>query len=251
MNLDDEQAGPVPGDSIAGQEKPGQPAAGIEEMLKVLEEVRSEASKASFLAQNQESEKLKMATLARAGRKIHDIVGPWWNLMDPPTTVIDPAAGTGGGVFYTPKKAIDVVMANPPLGAGKIPLGAEPWRNVEPDSVGIRSSAKLVQAWVVSQGASVDVRATRVNVDMAEGFSTWQVVASVDCEEAFVGVIYGGRLRANAVCKALRNALLAARLRRKHWKMNRQARAEEMAIAVASEPPPQADDITDKDVPNG
>lgn len=215
----------------ARPEKPDQPAASIEEMLKVLEEVKSEARTASFLAQNQESERLKLATLAQAFRKIHDLIGPWKNLMALPSTVIDPAAGTGA--FFTKKEALDVVMGNPPFGAGRIPLGAEPWRHFTPDSVGIRQSARLVQAWVVMEGASVDVRAERV------GSQSWTVAATVDCEKAFDGVLYGGVMRASAVCKALRNGLLAARLRRKHYRMNRQARAA--AAVAASESEQQAD----------
>ena len=216
----------------AGPEKTDQQTASIEEKLEVLGEVESEVRTARFLVRNQKLEDLKLATLARAFRKIHDLIGPWQNLVDPPATVIDPAAGTGGVAFYTPKGALDVVTANPPIGAGKIPLGAEPWRSLPTDSIGIRASARLVQAWVVRDGASIDVRAVRVCMDTAESVSSWKVIASVDCEEAFVGVIYGGVRRANAVCRALRNGLLAARLRGRHYRQNCAARAAAAASAA-------------------
>ena len=203
----------------------------------MLEEVESEVRTAKFLVRNQKLEDLKLATLAQAFRKIHDLIGPWQNLMDLPSTVIDPAAG---GAFFTKKEALDVVMANPPIGAGRIPLGAEQWRHIPPDSVGMRASARLVQAWCVREGASVDVRAVRVSVDTAESVSSWKVVASVDCDEALVCVIYGGVRRASAVCRALRNGLLAARLRGRHWRQNCAARAAAAAVA-ASESEQQAD----------
>lgn len=132
------------------------------------------------------------------------------------------------GAFFTPKEAVDAVMGNPPFGAGRIPLGAEPWRHFTPDSVGIRKSARLVQAWVVREGASVDVRSERV------GSQSWTVAASVDCEKVFTGVIFhAGVRRANAVVKALRNALLSARLRGRHYRMNRAARAAAAAVAAS------------------
>lgn len=195
----------------AGPERPDQQTASTEEMLEVLGEVESEVRTAKFLVRNQKLEDLRLATLARALRKIHDITCAWQNLMDPPATVIDPAVGTGGG---------------------HIPLGAEPWRSLSMDSIGIRASARLVQAWCVREGASVDARAVRVSTDTAESVSSWKVIASVDCEEAFVGVIYGGVRRANAMVKALRNGLLSARLRGRHYRQNRAALAAAAAVAA-------------------
>ena len=132
--------------------------------------------------------------------------------------------------YYTPKAAIDAIMGNPPLGGETLPLGEEPWRKIEPETVGIRCRENLIQAWSVREGASVEVRAWRICGE-GEPSACWNLVATVDCEKVMIATIFGGRNLASNVCRKLRNALLAARLKGKHHRMNCQARAAAAASA--------------------
>ena len=111
-----------------------------------------------------------------------------------------------------------------------LPLGEEPWRKIETETVGMRRRKNLIQAWSVREGASVEVRAERVGGE-GEPSECWNLVATVDCEKVMIATVFGGGNRANSVCRKLRNALLGARLRRKHYKMNIQARAAAAASA--------------------
>lgn len=107
--------------------------------------------------------------------------------------------------------------------APPIAQGEEPWRKIGTDSVGVKNTSRLCQAWVVREGASVEVRAERQYV---EGMQTncWSLVATVDLQKALVGTVFGSVRRAKSVCQKLRNALIAVRLRGRHYRMNVQAR---------------------------
>ena len=148
--------------------------------------------------------------------------------MNEETTITDPAAGTGA--FFTPPAAIDAIMGNPPLGGEPLPLGEEPWRKIESETVGIRRCKNLIQAWSVREGASVEVRAERIGGE-GEPSECWNLVATVDCDKVMIATVFGGGNRVNSVCRKLRNALLAARLKGKHHRMNCQARAAAAASA--------------------
>jgi hypothetical protein len=91
----------------AEQMEPGALADSIEGLKSVLDEVDAEVRQARFLFPNQEKETLKWATLRRACGRINDITRIGVQRL------VDPAAGTGA--FFTPKEALDAVMANPPL----------------------------------------------------------------------------------------------------------------------------------------
>jgi hypothetical protein len=91
----------------AEQKEPGALADSIEGMKSVLDEVDAEVRQARFLFPHQEKETLKWATLRRACGRINDITRIGVQRL------VDPAAGTGA--FFTPKEALDAVMANPPL----------------------------------------------------------------------------------------------------------------------------------------
>lgn len=119
---------------------------------------------------------------------------------------------------------IDAIMGNPPLGGETLPLGEEPWRKIGPETIGIRCRENLIQAWSVREGASVEVRSERVCGE-GEPSACWNLVATVDCDKVMIATIFGGRNLAGNVCKKLRNALLAARLKGKRHRMNCQARA--------------------------
>ncbi len=93
--------------AAAEQMEPGALADSIEGLKSVLDEVDAEVRQARFLFPNLEKETLKWATLRRACGRINDITRIGVQRL------VDPAAGTGA--FFTPKEALDAVMANPPL----------------------------------------------------------------------------------------------------------------------------------------
>ena len=213
--------------------------ASIERMTEKLENIFSTATQAIQHAPNLESEAHKWMVLSKSLGEIRHILGPCtimpdacfhkvYEIAHPPT-----AAGTGGGAFFTPKQAIDFIMGNPPFdpNAPQIALGEEPWRKIGTDSVGVKNTSRLCQAWVVREGASVEVRAERQYV---EGMQTscWSLVATVDLQKALVGTVFGSVNRAKSVCQKLRNALIAVRLRGRHYRMNVQARKAKAAEEV-------------------
>ena len=134
-------------------------------------------------------------------------------------------------------------MGNPPFAEVKdaptpidpnappIAQGEEPWRKIGTDSVGVKNTSRLCQAWVVREGASVEVRAERQYVE-GKQTNCWLLVATVDLQKALVGTVFGSVNRAKSVCQKLRNALIAVRLRGRHYRMNVQARKAKAAEEV-------------------
>ena len=148
------------------------------------------------------------------------------------------------GEYRTPKDAIDFVMANPPLdippaaepiqpGTPQMVPGEQPWKAIESDSCGIIRHNGIVRAWAIRENASVEVFAGQHFVD-GKPSACWSFTGTVDCEKVIIGSIFGGRNKANQIVRFIRNGLLASRLRLKHKRMNRQAKA----AAVAPHPAP-------------
>lgn len=140
-------------------------------------------------------------------------------------------------VFHTPKEIIDFVMANPPLGEVKDAptpidpsapsLAHGPWfaYKQEPDGVGIARHGNVIQAFAFQDGAGVQVFAKQVHADGMYA-DCWNVTGTIDCEKAIIATVFGGRNRMNKIAKFIRNGLLAARMRNRHYRMNRKARKE-------------------------
>ena len=214
------------------EQKPGKLTESIERMKKVLDEVESEIRAARFLFPNLESEGVKWATLSRACGKIHDLTRlGWQSLVE--TQPHDPAAGTGA--FFTQKEVLDAVMANPPLnikptaepiqpGTPKIVQGEQSWRAIKTDSVGIIRHDGTVRGWAIRENAGVKVFAKQIHAD-GKFTDCWTFTGTVDCEKVIVGSIFAGRNKANAIVKFIRNGLLASRLRMRHKRMNKKAKA--------------------------
>lgn len=140
-------------------------------------------------------------------------------------------------VFHTPKEIIDFVTANPPLGDVKDAptpidpsapsLAHGPWfaYKQEPDGVGIARHGNVIQAFAFQDGAGVQVFAKQVHADGMYA-DCWNVTGTIDCEKAIIATVFGGRNRMNKIAKFIRNGLLAARMRNRHYRMNRKARKE-------------------------
>ena len=207
------------------EQKPDPIADSIERMKAVLESVEHEVRGAQFLVTGMESNQLKWATLSRACGKIHDLTRlGWQKLTEKPE------------VFRTPKEVIDFVTANPPLGEVKdapTPIdpsaptmvqGEQSWRAIKTDSVGIIRHDGTVRGWAIRENAGVEVFAKQV---FAEGkfADCWTFSGTVDCEKVICGSIFAGRNKANAIVKFIRNGLLASRLRMRHKRMNKKAKA--------------------------
>lgn len=211
--------------------------ASIQRMTECLEDVLANAKAALFLSKDMDRDGMKWVTLSKAVFDVHERSRMGWQGL------VDPAVGTGGGAFFTKNKILDFVLANPPMvdiqpadepidpNAPQIAQGEEPWRKIGTDSVGVKNTSRLCQAWVVREGASVEVRAERQYV---EGMQTncWSLVATVDLQKALVGTVFGSVNRAKSVCQKLRNALIAVRLRGRHYRMNVQARKAKAAEEV-------------------
>lgn len=143
------------------------------------------------------------------------------------------------GEYRTPKSAIDFVTANPPLdippadepiqpGAPKMVQGEQPWKAIESDSCGIIRHNGIVRAWAIHEDAGVEVFSKQHFVD-GKPSACWSFTGTVDCEKVIIGSIFGGRNKANQIVRFIRNGLLASRLRLKHKRMNRQAKAAAVA----------------------
>ena len=143
-------------------------------------------------------------------------------------------------IFHTPQEAIDVVLANPPMvdippadepidpKAPKLVPGEQPWKAIESDSCGIIRHNGIVRAWAIRENAGVEVFAKQHFVD-GKPSSCWTFAGTVDCEKVIFGTIVGGRNKANQIVRFIRNGLLSARLRLRHKRMNRQAKAAKEA----------------------
>lgn len=143
------------------------------------------------------------------------------------------------GECRTPKDALDFVTANPPLdippadepiqpGAPQMVPGEQPWKAIESDSCGIIRHNGIVRAWAIRENAGVEVFAKQYFVD-GKPAACWSFTGTVDCEKVIIGSIFGGRNKANQIVRFIRNGLLASRLRLKHKRMNRQAKAAAVA----------------------
>ena len=152
-------------------------------------------------------------------------------------------AGKPAGVYFTPKSALNFLMANPTLnippadepiqrGAPKMVPGEKPWKAIETDSCGIIRHNGIVRAWAIRENAGVEVFAKQHFVD-GKPSACWSVTGTVDCEMVIIGSIFGGRNKANQIVRFIRNGLLASRLRLKHKRMNRQAKAAAVAAGLA------------------
>lgn len=231
-----------------GPQKPDGFTPSIERMTEKLETVFSTAMQALQVAPKLESGGHKWMVLSKAIGEIRHVLGPCAIMPDAcfhklhEFVSTPPASGTGA--FFTPKQAIDFIMGNPPFGevkdvptpidpnAPQIAQGEEPWRKIDDtESVGVRYSGNVILAWVVHERTSVTVRAVRIYAD-GKPSNCWQIVASVDCEKAVIATVFGGRNRAEEVCKKIRNALIAVRLRGRHYRMNVQARKAKAAEEV-------------------
>ena len=151
------------------------------------------------------------------------------------------------GEYRTPKSAIDFVTANPPLdippaaepiqpGAPQMVPGEQPWKAIETDSCGIIRHNGTVRAWAIRENAGVEVFAKQHFVD-GKPSACWSFTGTVDCEKVIIGSIFGGRNKANQIVRFIRNGLLASRLRLKHKRMNRQAKAAAAAPSTKHEAP--------------
>jgi hypothetical protein len=137
------------------------------------------------------------------------------------------------GEYRTPKDAIDFVTANPPLDIPpadepQMVPGEQPWKAIESDSCGIIRHNGIVRAWAIRENAGVEVFAKQHFVD-GKPSACWSFTGTVDCEKVIIGSIFGGRNKANQIVRFIRNGLLASRLRLKHKRMNRQAKAAAVA----------------------
>ena len=152
------------------------------------------------------------------------------------------------GEYRTPKSAIDFVTANPPLdippadepiqpGAPQMVQGEQPWKAIESDSCGIIRHNGIVRAWAIREDAGVEVFAKQHFVD-GKPSACWSFTGTVDCEKVIIGSIFGGRNKANQIVRFIRNGLLASRLRLKHKRMNRQAKAAVPTVPAAPHPAP-------------
>lgn len=210
----------------AGQKVPDPIGESIERMQAVLEAVEHEVREARFLVTGMEFNQLRWETLSRACGRIHDLTRlGWQKLTEKPE------------VFHTPKEIIDFVTANPPLGEVKdapTPLDPSapslahgPWfaYKQEPDGVGIARHGNVIQAFAFQDGAGVQVFAKQVHADGMYA-DCWNVTGTIDCEKAIIATVFGGRNRMNKIAKFIRNGLLAARMRNRHYRMNRKARKE-------------------------
>ena len=138
--------------------------------------------------------------------------------------------------YHTPKEVIDFVTANPPLGVKDAPtpidpsapsLAHSPWfaYKQEPDGVGIARHGNVIQAFAFQDGAGVQVFAKQGHAD-GMYVDCWNVTGTIDCEKAIIATVFGGRNRMNKIAKFIRNGLLAACMRNRHYRMNRKARKE-------------------------
>ena len=139
------------------------------------------------------------------------------------------------GEYRTPKAALDFATGNPPLdvqpaavpiqpGVPKMEEGEQAWRAIKTDSVGIIRHDGIVRAWAIRENAGVEVFAKQIFADgkFADG---WSFTGTVDCEKIICGSIFAGRNKANAIVKFIRNGLLSSRLRMRHKRINKKAKA--------------------------
>lgn len=151
------------------------------------------------------------------------------------------------GEYRTPNPVLDFVLANPQINippadepidpkAPKLVPGEQPWKAIEADSCGIIRHNGIVRAWAIRENAGVEVFAKQHFVD-GKPSACWSFTGTVDCEKVIIGSIFGGRNKANQIVRFIRNGLQASRLRLKHKRMNRQAKAAAAAPSTKHEAP--------------
>lgn len=212
----------------AEPKKPGDLTASIERMTACLEDVIANAKAALFQVKNMPRDGMKWMTLSKAVFDVHERSRMGWQkLVEPP------------GAFFTKPEALEAIMQNPPLdippaaepiqpGTPKMVPGEQPWKAIESDSCGIIRHNGIVRAWAIRENAGVEVFAKQHFVD-GKPSASWSFTGTVDCEKVIIGSIFGGRNKANQIVRFIRNGLQASRLRLKHKRMNRQAKAAAVA----------------------
>ena len=222
----------------AEQKKTGDLTDSIARMTACLEDVIANAKAALDQAQNMNRDGMKWITLSKAVFDVNKRSRMGWQGL------VDPAAGTGGGAFFTKNEILDFVTANPPMvdiqpadepidpKAPKLVRGEQPWKAIESDTCGIRRANGTVRAWAIRENAGVEVFAKQ-HFENGEPAACWSFAGTVDCEKVIFGTIVGGRNKANQIVRFIRNGLLAARLRLKHKRMNKKVR--EAASAISGE----------------
>jgi len=229
----------------AEQKKTGDLTDSIARMTACLEDVIANAKAALTLSKDMDRDGMKWMTLSKAVFDVHERSRMGWQKLVDPPTAYDPAAGTGGGAFFTPKQAIDFIMGNPPFGdvkdaatpldpnAPKLVRGdGQVWKAIGTDTCGIRRANGTVRAWAIRENAGVEVFAKQIFKD-GKPEPCWTFSGTVDCEKVIFGGILGGRNKANQIVRFIRNGLLSSRLRLKHKRMNKKVR--EAASAIAGE----------------
>ena len=206
----------------------GDLTASIARMTACLERVRTEVHRALGEVELMPRDGMKWMTLSKAVFDVHERSRMGWQkLVEPP------------GAFFTKPEALEAIMQNPPFdippaaepiqpGAPKMVQGEQPWKAIESDSCGIIRHNGIVRAWAIRENAGVEVFAKQHFVD-GKPSACWSFTGTVDCEKVIIGSIFGGRNKANQIVRFIRNGLLASRLRLKHKRMNRQAKAAAVA----------------------
>ena len=214
----------------AEPKKPGDLTDSIARMTACLEDVIANAKAALDQAQNMNRDGMKWITLSKAVFDVNKRSRMGWQGL------VDPAAGTGGGAFFTKNDILDFVLANPPMvdiqpadepidpKAPKLVRGDGPVWPTEPDSVGMARHGGVIQAWAIQDGSGVQVFAKQMFKD-GKYIDCWNVTATIDCEKAIIATVFGGRNRMNAIARFLRNGLISSRMSARHKRMNKKARA--------------------------
>ncbi len=221
------------GEAGAETKKPGDMTDSIQRMIACLEDVYANAKAALDQAQNMNRDGMKWMTLSKAIGDIHARTRLGWQ------QIIDPASGTGGGAFFTKDEILDFVLANPQINippadepidpnAPKLVRGDGPVWKTEPDSVGMARHGGVIQAWAIQDGSGVQVFAKQMFED-GKYIDCWNVTATIDCEKAIIATVFGGRNRMNAIARFLRNGLISSRMKNRHKRMNKKAKAAKEA----------------------
>lgn len=177
----------------AEQTKPGDMTDSIARMTACLEDVIANAKAALEMSKNMDRDDMKWMTLVKAIEDVHARTRIGWQ------QVIDPTA---------PEML---------QGLGQV------WKAIGTDTCGIRKANGTVRAWVIRENAGVEVFAKQIFKD-GKPEPCWTFSGTVDCEKVIFGGIIGGRNKANKIVRFIRNGLLASRLRKKHYRMNKKVR---------------------------
>ena len=201
--------------------KPAPLVASIERMTACLQDVIANAKAALDKLQSMPSDGMKWMTLSKAVFDVHERSRLGWQKI----VEEHGAAASHTTDYFTPKAAIDFVMANPPLSARAEGADRQQvWRNIPAESVGMIRDGGTIHGWTVREGAMIEVLAKQIYVE-GKPTDCWTVTGTVDCEKLLVGSLFCGRNKANQLVRFIRNGLVACRLRLRHKRLNRQAKA--------------------------